>query len=104
MIALSIFTSSASVIVKESPILIAAPFSTNLNVVESWSVLLSPNLGKSATPTMLSFLVITVDHWFSTLSELLSRTVNSIVLLNLVLLLVGSSLLFLNVNLDNANT
>ena len=104
MIALSICTSSASVIVIESPILIAAPFSKNLNVVESLSVLLSPSLGKSATPTMCSFLVKIVYHLFFILSEMLVCNKNSIVLLNLVSLLVGSSLLFLNLNLESANT
>ena len=104
MIALSIFVSSKSVIVSESPITIEEPFSTNLNAVESLFVLLSLTLGISNTGTIFNFLVITVDHWFPTLSELLSRTVNSIVLLNLVVLLVGSSLLFLNLNLESANT
>ena len=98
------FVSSVSVIVNESPIKIAESFSVNFNAVESLLVLLSVNLGKSTTPTMLSFLVKITDHLFPKLSELLSRTKNCIVLLNLVSLLVGSSLLFLNLNLDNANT
>ena len=95
--------SSTSVNVSESPMVII-PFSVYVNAVESLLVLVSTITGLSVAATILRVLLIIEDHWLPTLSELLSRTLNSIVLVNLFALLVGSSLKFLNDNLERANT